>query len=768
MAVSGGALLDCAVWGGVGLMGWLSGREAARAEAFRPDATAEDRWSVSRRPRWTAGAAFRFTAWPRVKGGRWTAPAVLSAVGERIRGEGSPAVGDGVWLSGSGRPPLIWEQGYGVVEGSPPGHAQAPGGFSTARFLGGRGLRWRAVLAKDPAAAKAAVDLPAWIGARALAPLRNWISSTLDAHFPRRESLLLRSVLLGDRDSGLAPQKESFARLGLAHLFAVSGLHVGILAAVILAAVRPFAKGPAASLAGPAIILPVYVLLTGAAGSTLRAAGLTILLLSGPVWGRRGNSLRSLGLLFWLSILWSPQVVDDTGFRLSYMAACGIVATQKLLGPDLKRLPVAPRWIASGLAVSCGAQWFTMPEVAASFGWIHPLSPLVNLVVVPTFSIAVWLAVCGLVSVPVPLLGWAGQGVLAWSWLILRVIEGGASWADARAGAPAGLVGWGPLRVSAFLLLSVVIVAGLGLPDIRRRTGRVLALAAAVGIVCLLPAGGWSSAGGMRVIQFAVDQGDCAAFFFPDGEVVVLDTGDRWRGGGSPWARTVAPWLAREGVRVCDAVVLTHGHADHTGGAADLAGRFAVGRWLLSGSAKAPPDSFSAAPRQSIHRGDIVHRAGEWSLVCLYPPAGAEFFENENDNSAVLALRRADRTVGIWSGDLEEDGEAVLLESGLLSGCEGIQVLKAGHHGSRTSGSAPFLDALRPRLIIVSCGVENRHSHPSHGPFVAAGDTVPVLRTDLEGAVRLEWDSGGRLKTRTMRVFRAGIGSEGESGSGAS
>jgi competence protein ComEC len=95
------------------------------------------------------------------------------------------------------------------------------------------------------------------------------------------------------------------------------------------------------------------------------------------------------------------------------------------------------------------------------------------------------------------------------------------------------------------------------------------------------------------------------------------------------------------------------------------------------------------------------------------------------------------------TGDLERGGERRLQEAGLLP--RDAAVWKAGHHGSATSGTAALLEVVRPRLVLISCGVENRHGHPSHGPYTVAADSLAILRTDLDGSIHLRWDEAGGL-----------------------
>jgi len=131
--------------------------------------------------------------------------------------------------------------------------------------------------------------------------------------------------------------------------------------------------------------------------------------------------------------------------------------------------------------------------------------------------------------------------------------------------------------------------------------------------------------------------------------------------------------------------------------------------------------------------------------------AGSDAELDENDRSLVVALCARDTLRALWTGDLEKEGEGNLLPLLPPIAATGIDYWKAGHHGSRTSGSASLLDALRPHLIGISCGVANGYDHPSHGPYLCDGDTLVIVRTDVTASLRLSWPKYGPPRLATTR-----------------
>ncbi|HEV8631549.1 MAG TPA: DNA internalization-related competence protein ComEC/Rec2 [Thermoanaerobaculia bacterium] len=537
---------------------------------------------------------------------------------------------------------------------------------------------------------------------------------------------LARALLLGDGGALPAEQREAMRRVGLAHLVAVSGLNVGMVAALILVlllrAPRPWRL--AATLLG----VGAYAVLVGPLPSLLRALLMAAALLGALLLRRLPAALNGLAASCLLLVLLDPSWVEDLGFQLSVAATAGLLA---LSAPLRLRLRAAGP-LAAPLAVTLAAQLATLPWALAAFGRLTPISPLANLIAVPWSGVALAVA-----------LAWAALRLLLGGSadLLLPVLDLLAAPLAPLARLPASPWITLPLRAPWPLAWAItLLLAACALrPRPRWRAWSALATAGILLAAAAPPAAPRLP----ELVMFDVGQGD--SLLLRDGAATLLVDGGGWRRPGFG-GRVLVPALAALGIRRLDAAAVTHPDTDHCGGVVDLLRELPVGEvWAPPGMAETHcGEGLRAAPGvryRELAAGDAA-RLGRWRLRVLGPPRGGAGTDNRR---SLVLLAEAGGHRALLTGDLDATGEAALL-SRWGPAALAADLLKVGHHGSPSSSSRAFLRAVGARLALLSVGAGNAYGHPSPEVLYAlAAQRTVVLRSDRAGMVRVEWGRRWRI-----------------------
>lgn len=571
------------------------------------------------------------------------------------------------------------------------------------------------------------------------------IGGQLDERFGA-DAPLVRALLIADM-RGLSPAvRERFASAGLSHMLSVSGLHVGLIAVAValVAQVAGLARRRANLLV--IVLTTVYVALIGAPLPAVRAAAM-LAAVSLSVAIQRPTSGWAVLAVSALVPLLDPSSATDLGFQLSMVGMVALVAS----GVLSKRLAwlQAPGWkgsLARGLMTSTIATLLTAPLVAATFGRISLVAPITNLVASPLMAALQPMLFLVMLLLP---FGALAQFVADACHPLIVAIDRVAVAGAALPGASMPVV---PDQMG--MLLACAAGVALVLACVARVFMRPLLIGA--GCVALLI---WrpllpATAGWTELHMIDVGQGDAIGLRSSAGRWVLFDAGRDWRSGDAG-RRDVVPYIARRGGQL-DGFILSHPHSDHVGGAASVIQAmrplwyvdpgYAGGTSSYRASLVAARDARTTWRR--VHPGDSL-RFDEATITFLAPDsAWADSLRDPNDASTVARVRVGGVTI-LLAGDAERDEEEWLLrhQRALLD----VDVLKVAHHGSSTSSTKEFLQAVTPRLALVSVGAGNVYRHPSDDVVrsLAAVGAV-VMRTDRHGSIvvrtdgsSIEVESGG-------------------------
>lgn len=601
-----------------------------------------------------------------------------------------------------------------------------PGGFDSEGYYRSRGI----VLL---GAAETAWEVEALRGFSLSAVLyasRQRLGRLMDTLFGYAAPLY-RGMLLGDKQGLDAQVYASIKRSGIAHLLAVSGLHVSVIVGAVYALARRLQISLRARVWGTMALLWAYCLLTGAGASTLRASVMNSVFLLGALCHERYDTPTGLAAAFLLLALPNAWCLRDTGFVLSFATVGGILLIQPLLRRCFARLPTG---IADTLSISLGAQLACMPFLAMYFGEISLVGMVVNLLAVPLASVLVvsGAALLVLAAIALPL-----------AMLLAPLLRVGAYVLQGMAQFAAQMP-FSTIRVAAPHVGFVVLYYGIwytvsGYVHAARKVralciGALCACAVVVFYISDTPPQ-------TRYVQLDVGQGDAALLQTAQGTVILVDVGPT---GNSE----MTSYLLHYGLSV-DVLVLSHLDSDHAGGIVALERAvIPVGEIVLpyGEDAAAVEDEILQALHAYEQRG--VPIKGAWAgdvwtgpgvEIEVLAPKRAQ--RNRNDGSLVTMLR-AEGVRILSTGDASQSSEP-------LHGVA-CDVIKVAHHGAQTSSSELFLDRAMPTLALISVG-RNAYGHPRAEVLERLWMRgVQVMRTDEGGAITLTL-AGGEINVQRYK-----------------
>lgn len=562
----------------------------------------------------------------------------------------------------------------------------------------------------------------------------------LETHFPSEVAALSSALIYGDRS--LMPQEllTNYQRAGISHLLAISGLHVTLLVGMIFyIGIRVGATRETMN-SLLLFFLPIYAILTGGSPSVLRAVVMIFLVMVTLKWKRRLKLLPidALSIAFSLFLLLRPFVVFNIGFQLSFAVSGAIILSSASI------LQQSQSNIIRLIMTSVVSQLSALPFIFYDFFEVSLLSILINLLYIPLFSY-IFLPGVYILSLFQFLFGTVPSFfmdtfalVVHFSDLLIQIM-GKASFAKFTPGRP------GILFLVLDILLLIFIFILMEKPKLK---GRMKVIFSLCFIILFLPTV-WSHLNPYgQVSMIDVGQGDSILIQLPFGKAnYLIDTGGTLQFHNEAWKRRsktfetgkdiVVPFLKGKGITSIDKMILTHGDTDHIGGAFAVMKEIKIKQIILPDvkeKSETEKEIISEAEKKGIQIV-FVSEGNQWKqganrFVILSPESN---FSGERNRGSVVVLARIGGINWFFGGDLDQQGEEEIVRK--FPNIH-MDILKVGHHGSRTSSSDLFLNRYKPKVSLISAGEKNRFGHP-HKEVVEKLTKIgsSILRTDLNGEI---------------------------------
>lgn len=586
-----------------------------------------------------------------------------------------------------------------------------------------------------------------WIPERSFYEFRKWIGNRFAEYLDPAEAGLLLGLLAGDKSGIPDALRSDFQRSGLVHVLAISGFHVVLLAGMLMILLKATGLPHHIVRILAILLLLIYIPVTGGSPAVRRAVIMFSVPEIGAIFQRQPNALNSLGVALLFIMFPEPSVIWNPGFQLSVAATAGIIISGSL--NPLKKLPedlqknkfwkIFQNIILEPTYVTLCATLATAPFLVHHFKTLSPFAWLGNIVVVPSISMGMQAGLFALLS-PLDVFRehfcYAAKFFLRLASLLTRILSD-----SAEASATVG-----PFGPSILLLFGGLILL---LPIYNKNK-----LARKYALACLLIFGSIFVYSGFKQIHkpcwkmttIDIGQGDSHLITTPSGKHFLIDAGDTDKD-------IIVPYLHHIGVQHLDALIITHPDLDHYGGSLSIIKTFPVKElWITDCARIEDKDNWQQVISESYRRDLIIRdieRGFLWKenlfqIQVLHPDT--KICTDVNTQSITFRAKGLGHSA-LLTGDLTIAGENDILKKDFYLKSD---ILKLGHHGSKTSSSKEFLKVVQPRLAIISSGRHNRFKHPSRQVINRLDSLgIPYINTAEKGSIDIVF-SNDTILVNTM------------------
>lgn len=575
-------------------------------------------------------------------------------------------------------------------------------------------------------------------GKEMLYQLRCRCSDIFDKVLPQKDASIMKTMLLGERRAVDEERKDLYQKSGIAHILAISGLHISLIGMSLFSLLRKMGFPIGIYCGLPMVLILLYGCMTGFSVSVIRAVGMFIIHMIGNLCRRTYDMVTAAAVMALLILAEEPLNCYSSSFLLSFGCVFAIALfipalTRKRLKGERQPKPWVIK-IAGGAAISIAM----LPLQMRFFYCVPMYSVLLNLLVIPLMSFLLPLGLLLLIlggheSFLTEKVGNLITGILA-------IYDGACGISEKL---PCAFFNTGsPAFIKVAFFFGVMITLMLLQRKLSLKKKWMIVASAVVLLI-------WPTSQSDSITFLDVGQGDCIHIQSKSGNHYLIDGGSSTVSGVGEYR--ILPYLKYRGVQEIEAIFITHPDEDHCNGIMELLllaqkEGIMIRRLCLPDIDKsARTEAYKKVERTALQAAvpvtyfskGMLLQEGSLSLQCLHPYQGYRT-ENENAYSLVL-LMQCDDFEALFTGDVEEEGEEELIRELLKNKSISVEVLKVAHHGSKYSTSEGFLKTIHPKLAIISCGEDNTYKHPHKETLDRLQrEGAAVMTTPQYGAITVE------------------------------
>lgn len=595
--------------------------------------------------------------------------------------------------------------------------------------------------------------------------LRQKVNDYLDSNFSPNSAIFLKAIVTGSREDMSQEIRDSFARTGLAHILSISGAHFGLFIFVVFKFLNIMIRllperllvnmtihiGPSqitAILTAPLVLF--YLLLSSMSYPAIRSFIMICFFLIALLIERRRYMAQSLTFAGLIIIALFPDSPTNLSFQLSFLSVLSIfigmsitdnLTTQKdgLYDRNIKDKILDA--LKNSIVITLSATIGTAPLTAYYFHYFSIISPITNLVITPFI---------GFVILPIAIL--SSMLYILTDWFMMSALLNQITDMMIQTVHYLSLIEYADVKVASFptaiiimstlsILLSGVMVS-IKFHEKSRKAQLTVFLLFIIPLLSIIAFKHfYKDKDLLKITYLDVGQGDSAVVELPDHKVIVIDTGKN--------SFITSKFLRYRGIKVVDALVVSHPQSDHIGGIERLVKEFIIKEIWDNGYVSYNEKLISGMYHRRLQRGDKTGGIG-YSILTIHPHSEFKPDKNVENNLSLVIKIETTKNSFLFTGDIELEAinDITQLKDRLKS-----TVIKIPHHGSRTSLSRGFLELVSPNIAIISVGRMNVYKFP-HKEIFALLEGVKVYRTDEIGAIRIKESRGGSLSILTARDFK--------------